>query len=615
METKKETIKDKYQQRVDTLLMLPVLLMLGIVPLVVRFKRVALSGEIEETFSQSMLDDFYSYYKVVAIIGLVIGMIILLFLCASKRRLKLDRKLKAYLISSSLFGLMTIAATAFSNYKQVALWGAPGRAEGMIIILCYIGIMWYTIYAFNDLAFYKFILIGAGFVTVCMTLLGITQYIGKDFLITDLGLRLIVPDSLKEIRETISVSFEKARITGTLYNPNYVGSFAALLIPLFALAIPKTNGLLKRLGLVTIILCNIFLLLGSGSRAGMMGLVVSIGLLVVLVWKKIWSKKKAVVGILSVALVIGGITLFATKDIALGKIKSLAEEMTGLLTPVSKDFNYKDELPIRDLKIQDTKLQIIMKEHQLNLEVQKEGIIFTAENGEIINYILANDLYTTEDSRFSDIKFTVFYRTDQPNMVGAIGLMEREKLSFLFRLGGEQGFTLMHPYDQRELQLVEAESFGFKGKEKIGSSRGYIWSRTLPILRDTWLIGKGPDTFVMEFPQNDYFGKYYAFDDPYMLVDKPHNLYLQIAVNQGGIALIAFLIMVSLYVIDSIRLYALKNSYDCTELMGIGSMLAVVGYLVAGVFNDSTVSVAPIFWIILGVGIAINYLITHKKYE
>ena len=40
--------------------------------------------------------------------------------------------------------------------------------------------------------------------------------------------------------------------------------------------------------------------------------------------------------------------------------------------------------------------------------------------------------------------------------------------------------------------------------------------------------------------------------------------------------------------------------------MGISVMLGIVGYLAAGMFNDSVVSVAPIFWILLGVGAALN---------
>ena len=33
---------------------------------------------------------------------------------------------------------------------------------------------------------------------------------------------------------------------------------------------------------------------------------------------------------------------------------------------------------------------------------------------------------------------------------------------------------------------------------------------------------------------------------------------------------------------------------------------AIVSYCVAGIFNDSVVPVAPVFWVLLGLGIAMN---------
>jgi O-antigen ligase len=92
-----------------------------------------------------------------------------------------------------------------------------------------------------------------------------------------------------------------------------------------------------------------------------------------------------------------------------------------------------------------------------------------------------------------------------------------------------------------------------------------------------------------------------------MLVDKPHNMYLQILFGEGGIALLAFLTIILLYLVDSFRLYALKKQYKTNQIFGAALCLGVVGYLCAGMFNDSVVSVAPVFWIILGVGIAVNY--------
>ena len=43
----------------------------------------------------------------------------------------------------------------------------------------------------------------------------------------------------------------------------------------------------------------------------------------------------------------------------------------------------------------------------------------------------------------------------------------------------------------------------------------------------------------------------------------------------------------------------------------LGIFVAIIGYLVAGIFNDSAVSVAPIFWLLLGTGI--NLLKRNEK--
>ena len=57
---------------------------------------------------------------------------------------------------------------------------------------------------------------------------------------------------------------------------------------------------------------------------------------------------------------------------------------------------------------------------------------------------------------------------------------------------------------------------------------------------------------------------------------------------------------------DCFRLYALKKRYRSEQCFGISVMLAVIGYLAAAMFNASVVSVAPVFWILLGTGAALN---------
>lgn len=90
------------------------------------------------------------------------------------------------------------------------------------------------------------------------------------------------------------------------------------------------------------------------------------------------------------------------------------------------------------------------------------------------------------------------------------------------------------------------------------------------------------------------------------LVTKPHNMFLQIAIQTGGISLLAFLAIFVIYFVESFCMYFRKTAYRSSEIFGIGILLGTFGYLVTGLANDSTVCVAPVYWCLLGVGMAVN---------
>ena len=148
-----------------------------------------------------------------------------------------------------------------------------------------------------------------------------------------------------------------------------------------------------------------------------------------------------------------------------------------------------------------------------------------------------------------------------------------------------------------------------KGRELLGSGRGYIFGRSIPMLKDTALVGYGPDTYAIYFPQDDYRGKLQGLANTYIIVDKPHNMYLQIGINVGVVALLAFLAMFVVYFVVSLKNFlrlGLKHKWVRYNIAFGGGITA---YLVAGLFNDSIVSVAPVFWVIFGLGCAMNKLV------
>jgi hypothetical protein len=113
------------------------------------------------------------------------------------------------------------------------------------------------------------------------------------------------------------------------------------------------------------------------------------------------------------------------------------------------------------------------------------------------------------------------------------------------------------------------------------SARAFIWRESIPLLPDVAVLGYGPGKFPLHFPQSHAARIFGAG----MIVDKVHSLYLQILFAAGGVGLVAFLVTVA---------SVFRHPRD------MRFVVACVGYLVAGFANDSVVSVAPIFWIMLG---------------
>ena len=136
---------------------------------------------------------------------------------------------------------------------------------------------------------------------------------------------------------------------------------------------------------------------------------------------------------------------------------------------------------------------------------------------------------------------------------------------------------------------------GLTGHE--GSSRLIIWKKDLTILDDYFWIGSGVDTHGIVFPATpDELEEY--FSNRTIMVDKAHNEYLQLAVTVGVPALVCYLILVFMVVRKAIK--ALQIAEDREKYL-LHIMLAVIsGYLVQANFNISVVSVAPIYWALLG---------------
>ncbi|CAI3670635.1 O-antigen ligase family protein [Clostridium neonatale] len=600
----------KYLKENPICFFLPISFVLAIVPLIVRAKEVKLDEFSQTIWGVSTQYELFSQNKFLLLAIFTIILIIISAICFKQIFEKKDKIIHIILALSVVFLLFCLLSSIFSPYKHIAFWGIYNRAEGFITITCYLLLFIYSIYTFKSTENYRFIIIPILIVVLINAFLGMFQYAGDDLINTELGKLISIPTSIAEkTGGQLSLLYESGKLYGTLFHYNYVGSFVAVLLPLLFCSMFIEDDIIFKLIIGIGFLAALWLLFGSTSRGGLVGVLGSIFIAIIMFGKLIFkNKKQLLIGICSIVVIIIGLN-FITGGSIFTRVPSLFKDAFSIFSNTS-DVNYKDLVPVKDITNENGTVQVVFQNEILNISFEDNKYKFTDSSNNKISISKGDNCYLLDNDKLSTVSFKLFKSSEAADKMDILQLAPTgdNKISFLFKVTDDGSIHLVNPSTFEDINIDFPETFGFAGKEKLGSARGYIWSRSIPLLKDNLILGKGPDTFVLEFPQNDLIGKYYAYDTPNMTVDKPHNLYLQIALNNGLIALIAFLGIMLIYIVDSLKLYALKKEYGTSELFGAAISLGVIGYLLAGVFNDSVISVAPIFWILLGVGVAVNYM-------
>lgn len=129
---------------------------------------------------------------------------------------------------------------------------------------------------------------------------------------------------------------------------------------------------------------------------------------------------------------------------------------------------------------------------------------------------------------------------------------------------------------------------------KMGSNRVEIWKMTLKLISKKPIFGCGTDNLKRGL-------LIYCTDDTMeflnrtnAIADKAHNEYLQIAATLGVPALIVYLTFLGMILIPKLKLMFKNNAY-------LVIMLSIISYLVQAFFNISTIGIAPLFWMMLGI--------------
>lgn len=599
---KNEPITIDYEnKKLSIVYFLPLLLIAGFVPLIVYAKYVNLEGTKQALYwtGQRQYLDFFSYWKSMWVV--ILTAIALIFYVILYKQKKLPFKnLKQYYIPLGIYAIFVIISTIFAKDKQTALWGFVDMYQGMFVLLSYVLITFLTINFVNSERDLTLFVKAFLFLMIAEGLLGITQYFGFDFFQTKIGNSLIIPGNLQV--DKLSFSFGPKTIYGTLFNTNFVGSFATLMLPLSIAFLLGAKEKKQRIISGIAVILMIFVWIGCNSRAGYLGVAVA-SILALWLFRKVIRKYWIGFACLLIVFVL---ILIGLNKIAEGnifnrlKVFNLKEQME-----ITKA-NAKDEtkFKFKDIILGQDNFSIITNRETLNFKIDGDKLYFLDEDNNELEITTIGNEITINDKKYAGYKINI-----AKNYPGVTVTRASRNFNFYFT---NSGVKLLGS-GGRIIKPIIAETFKpLDGLEKLASNRGYIWGRTLLLLKKYMITGSGPDNYPLAFPQDDLLAKSNTFSDPNTVVDKPHNLYLQIATNTGVLSLISLLALWGIYIISSLILYSktIFNSLD--RYIGASCLIGVIGYLSAGMFNDNINSVAPIFWVMLGLGISINIRLKNK---
>ncbi len=580
---------------------IPFLLLISFVPLIVYGKYLELKG-LQLIFwnGADKIMDYFSYWKSRWIVFLTFTALTSYLIAFFDKKVTFKKNFKYY-IPLLIYFIFVIISTTMSFSKEISTTGFTGMYQNIWVLVSY-GLL--TLLTFNMINKYKDITIivqAFVFLAIVEGIIGVTQYFGLDIFKSTIFQRLIVPMWMEV--PTFNFNFGKYTIFGTMYNSNFIGSFATIIIPICTAILVISTKKKEKIIYGVALFLSACLWIGCNSRAGYIG-VVSVAITTVALLKnQIIKNYKFVITLLAGLLLI----VITFNTISNGKTLNQFSRLriTKEVDKIEK-LNDDDNIKFKDIELDKREFSILTNKNTLTVKLNNDKLLLFNDKLNKLNTTKDEEGYfIIEDERYIEYKILIFSESSSIDVIAY-----NRVISFCFTQEGVKiigcGGRLVEPIVAPTFKLLD-------GYDRFATNRGYIWSRTIAMLPNVIFRGYGPDTFPVVFPQDDFIAKLNAGMDASTIVDKPHNMYLQIAINTGIISLLALLALWGIYLISSLKLYK-GMTYDSSEkCIGYACFMAVIGYLVAGIFNDQIVSVAPLFWITLGLGISINERLKYKN--
>lgn len=485
-----------------------------------------------------------------------------------------------------------ILSTICSEHIAYSVWGAKEANEPFGVLLGYVVVAYYAYIAIDCVNDVICLIRAAVVGSICMVLIGIMQTIGRDPLAMESVQRLFAGNDFIDRYGPLRLSFPVGQAYGTLFNPNYVGTYVVLYAPLALLGILLSKTMRKK------VLCGfsvaglLVMLLASQSRTGLIAILVVTVIFVVFRGRSIWKRWYMIIPGVILALFVFFVLDSTRNHLLTDRLKQMF-----LITA--------SEAPVLGVDTTGNGVRVVCRdtEYTVRMTVSDTDFSYLVSEGEEQREVSydENRLYgyfSLSTGEKVAIRTAVF----EDNYAFGLDINGRE---FFFTNQMEKGnYKYINNYGRPDECIMPANVF--PGYEAVASGRGYVWGRSIPLLLDNFIVGSGPDTFAIEFPQNDYVARYQSgFEN--IIFTRPHNFYLQMGIQTGVLSLLAFLVFYAIYFAESCRRYCFRKFNRMEEWIGFAVFLSTVGFMASGLANDSLIVVSPIYYVMLGAGMAVNH--------
>ena len=581
--------------------LLPIILMMGLVPVLVHSYAYSTNLAQFDWFPNNANDqtDLFFAWKMIAII--IVGIIMiaaLLIHYLNKKEFVFENSFYFLMV----YALFVVMSALFSNYQ---FWVSPGTYElfeSVWVVIAYMVLCYYTYNCVTEEKQIYMIFRWSGIGMLIVTVIGVFQSLGLDFFKSSLGKHLIISSKWWGDLKDLTFNFPDKTAYTTLYNPNFLSFYFGMLIPLLLCLLIAVKQMWHRVVIVIAEVLCIVCLVGSRSSSGWMALAIGAVILglVLLSRKKKWF-------VAGIAVVIAGIIVAGVMANTTGIGKSVKDTIAGT-------YHMKEQFSLNDIKTTDNDVELDIWNNPLyvSYEMKDDGEILIschdADNNELTTTEVDQEkqISNINDDRFANVQIQpIMYSNDTAGMSVYV-----DGISWNFTKTDDDGYLYMNPAGKAIKFPKVKQSHLFN--DDAMSKRGHIWNDTIPLLGKHVFMGAGANSYLFEYPQNDYISQAYVYGFNSYGV-KAHSWYLQQWVETGLLGTLALLVFLFWYLVQSVRIYRRVDLHESISWVGFGIFAAVLVYLLVAIVNDSNVCTAPVFWGMLGLGLAVNRMLVKKE--